>query len=83
MMTCSAPRAQKFRYDGMMKLRTALDGTQGGSAILRAIKAWTTDPHAAPSITANTLAYDDAIRRATASQNEIGWDNALRGFVSV
>ena len=40
----------------MMKLRKALEGSRGGSAIFRAIKAWTTDPQADIEVSANTRA---------------------------
>ena len=45
----------------MMKLRKDLEGPQGGSAIFRAIKAWTADPQADIEVSANTLAYEAVI----------------------
>ena len=66
-----------------MQLQKDLDGSQGGSAIFRAIKAWTTDPHSAIEISANTLAYEAVIQRAIASQTVMGWANLCRGFVSI
>ena len=83
LLTCTAPRAQKFRYDGMMKLRKALDGTQGGAAILRAIKAWTLDPAIAVATSAGAKSYEHAVSRAMASQHAIGWENIFRGFISI
>ena len=67
----------------MLKLRKDLDGSQGGSAIFRAIKAWMTDPQADIEISANTLAYEAVIQRAIASQTVIVWANLCQGFVSI
>ena len=83
LLTCKAPHAQTFRYDGMMKLRKVLDGTQGSSAILRAIKAWTRDPETAVVISAGTKPYEYAVSRALESQTAIGWEHIFRGFISL
>ena len=77
------PTRKSFRYDGMMQLRKDLDGSQGGSAIFRAINAWTNDPQAAIDISANTLAYEAVIQRAIVSQTVIGRANLCRGFVGI
>lgn len=67
----------------MLKLRKALDGTQGGSAILRAVKAWTSSPERAVAVSAGTEAYENAVTRALASQSSIGWEHIFRGFISL
>jgi hypothetical protein len=83
LLTCKAPRTLKFRYDGMMKLRKALNGTQGSSAILRAMKAWTLDLETAVAVSAGTKAYKYAVTSALESQMDIGWEHIFRGFISL
>jgi hypothetical protein len=90
MLTCTEPRALKFRYDALLPLRTVLSAAGDcGSAILRAIKTWTLEP-LAPIIldSIDDESVDDAyciqssVDRAKDSQDCIGWVNFFRGFVS-
>ena len=67
----------------MMKLRKVLDGSKGGSAILRAIKNWTLDPTAEGHSSTNTVNSEAAVSRAMASRQAIGWEHIFRGFVSL
>ena len=83
LLTCASVRAQKFRYDGMMKLRKVLDGSKGGSAILRAIKNWILQPQAEVTSPADTVSSEASVTRAMESQTAIGWDHIFRGFVSI
>ena len=67
----------------MLQLRKALDGTPGGSAILRAIKAWTLNPEAELEVSAGTKSCENAVTRALESQLAIGWVHIFRGFISL
>ena len=58
-------------------------GPAGPRALSRAIKQWVLTPLEPLSITAITLAQQHLVNRAIASQTEIGWLNAFRGFVSL
>ena len=82
LLTCPTPRAKKIRYDAMSVLRKALSNTQGGSALVRAVKVWTDAPSEPVVITPPTLAYEPAILHAISSQLAIGWVHLFRGFVS-
>ena len=82
LLTCSAPRAQKFRYDGLLVLGKALSGSQSGSALLGSLKAWLLAPTAEVKITPATVRLAPAIVEALASQALIGWEHLFRRFVS-
>jgi hypothetical protein len=86
LLTCTEPRALKFRYDAMIPLRKVLSRSgDTGVSLLRAITAWTVTPlgitTTAPVDAA--IGIQVAIDRAMASQHQIGWVNFFRGFVSI
>ena len=86
LLTCTAPRAIKFRYDAMIPLRKFLSTSgAGGKAILKAVKAWTAAPMDPVVIEAEDDAYNinGPVDIAMASQHQIGWLHFFRGFVSV
>jgi hypothetical protein len=86
MLTCVEPRALKFRYDATIPLRKVLsDAGDGGSALLRALKAWTLNPFAPLTLnpTDAAISIQGSIDRAMESQTQIGWPNFFRGFLSL
>jgi hypothetical protein len=86
LLTCTEPRALKFRYDAMIPLQKVLSRSgDTGVSLLRAITAWTVTPlgitTTAPVDAA--IGIQVAIDRVMASQHQIGWVNFFRGFVSI
>ena len=90
MLTCTEPRALKFRYDALIPLRTVLSAAgDSGSAILRAIKAWTLDPLAPiildpidDEIVDDAYCIQSSVDRAKDSQNCIGWVNFFEALLA-
>ena len=83
LLTCSSPRALKIRYDATAVLRKALDNSPGTSALLRAVKQWTSAPDAPVHICPGESSFSLSINAALCNQTSIGWVNLFRGFVSL
>lgn len=86
LLTCTDPRAMKFRYDASIPFRKALSKLgDAGTFLLRAIQVWTKtplDPLDLPPVD-EALGIQGAIEKAVQSQTCIGWSNFFRGFVSL
>lgn len=86
MLTCTDPRAQKFRYDAAIPLRTVLSKSgDAGNFLLRVIQTWTKTPLDPIVLTHGDSGNDiqAAINQALESQTNIGWTHLFRGFVSL
>jgi hypothetical protein len=83
LLSCTAPRAQRPRYDALGELHKGRGSSQSGVAIYQAVvNAWILAPTAVVHVTLRTRAYVSIIESALASQTKIGWEHLLRGFVS-
>jgi hypothetical protein len=86
MLTCRDLRALKFRYDAMLPLSKVLNAEgDAGVALREAIQVWTLHPSQPIAIDPVEEAYgiQYAIDRAMDTQQQIGWLNFFRGFVSL
>ena len=83
LLVSAAPRALKFCYDAMAKLRKTLSNSVGDTTILRAVKHWTHTPSDTMNLISEVHGFQHAIDRSVKHQTAIGWINMFRGFISL
>jgi hypothetical protein len=83
LLSCTAPRALKFRYDAYEILRKALNTSAEDQFLLRAVKQWTLTPTDDLVLTPGVSGSQSSIDRVLRTQSSIGWTNLFRGFLSV